>query len=326
MSRLIYRIVTEGPDCNRKQSSLMGSVSSIDLNLLITLAALLEDRNLTRAAERTNMSQPAMSGALARLRRHFDDELLVRDGREYRLTPLAERLLPDVRDALRQVERTLDARPEFDPATSTRTFSLVMSDYAVTVLVDPLLRRAHEVAPGVGLTINPLPPDLHESDRALLQHDLMIGPVGFSFPGESKVIFQDRFVCITDPANPRLTRGELTLDDIAELPLAIATFGQPPGSLSAPERVLEAAGVPRHIRVTTVGWLPLPFVVAGTDLFAIVPERLARRVAATAGVTVCEPPFGTAELIEAAWWHPTRSGDPALRWLRSIVAEVAREL
>ena len=304
----------------------MSNVPSIDLNLLVALAALLEERNLTRAGEKTNMSQPAMSGALARLRRHFDDELLVRDGREYRLTPLAERLLPDVRDALRQVERTLDARPGFDPAASTRTFSLVMSDYAVTVLVDPLLRRASEVAPRVGLMISPMPPDLHESDRALLQHDLLIGPTGFGFPGESKVIFRDRFVVIADPANPRLTRGALTLDDMAELPLAVATFGQPPGNLSAAERVLEGFGVPRHIQVTTVGWLPLPFVVAGTDLLAIVPERLARRVADTARVTVCEPPFGTAELIEAAWWHPTRSADPALRWLRSIVAEVAREL
>jgi len=304
----------------------MSNVPPIDLNLLVALAALLEERNLTRAGEKTNMSQPAMSGALARLRRHFNDELLVRDGREYQLTPLAEELLPDVRDALRQVERTLDARPEFDPATSTRTFSLAMSDYVVTVLVDPLLRRAHEVAPGVGLTINPIPPDLHENDRGLLQHDLIIGPLGFQFPGESKELFRDRFVYITDPANPRLTRGELTLDDIAELPLAVATFGQPSGFLSAAERILEALGVPWHVQVTTVGWLTLPFVVAGTDLVAIVPERLARRVAATAGVTVREPPFGPAELIEAAWWHPTRSGDPALRWLRSIVAEVASRL
>src|SRR5215470_12779025 len=177
MSRGIYRIVTGG------RVPLMGNVSSIDINLLVALAALLEERNLTRAAEKTNMSQPAMSGALARLRRYFDDELLVRDGRAFRLTPLAGRLLPDVREALRQVERTLEARPRFDPATSTRTFSLVMSDYAVTVLIDPLLRRTHEVAPGVGLTISPLPPGLHESDRALLQHDLMIGPLGFAFPG-----------------------------------------------------------------------------------------------------------------------------------------------
>jgi DNA-binding transcriptional LysR family regulator len=293
--------------------------------LLIALGALLEERNLTRAGEKTNMSQPAMSGALARLRRHFDDELLVRDGRLYRLTPLAQRLLPDVRDALRQVERTLEARPEFDPATSTRTFSLVMSDYAVTVLVDPLLRRVHEIAPGVGLTVHPLPPDLQESDRAMLQHDLVIGPTGFSFPGESEEIFRDRYVCLVDPGNPRLAGGALSLADFGELPQAVATFGQRE-ILNQAELALEALGVPRHIQVTTQGWLSLPFVVAGTDLVAVVPERLARRVAGTAGVTVCEPPFGTIELIEAVWWHPTRSGDQAVRWLRSIAAQVGARL
>ena len=303
----------------------MASVSSIDLNLLIALGALLEERNLTRAGEKTNMSQPAMSGALARLRRHFDDELLARDGRQYQLTPLAQRLLPDVRDALRQVERTLDARPEFDPATSTRTFSLVMSDYAVTVLVDPLLRRVHEEAPQVGLTVHPLPPDLAESDRGMLQHDLVIGPLGFSFPGEAEEIFRDRFVCLVDPANSRLAGGALSLADFGELPHAAATFGQRE-MLNQAELAIAALGVPRNIQVTTEGWLPLPFVVAGTDLVAVVPERLARRVARTAGVVVCEPPFGTIELLEAVWWHPTRSGDQAVRWLRSITAEVAAAL
>jgi DNA-binding transcriptional LysR family regulator len=303
----------------------MASVSSIDLNLLITLGALLEERNLTRAGEKTNMSQPAMSGALARLRRHFDDELLVRDGRQYQLTPLAQRLLPDVRDALRQVERTLEARPEFDPATSTRTFSLVMSDYAVTVLVDPLLHRVHELAPGVGLTVHPLPPDLEESDRGMLQHDLVIGPLGFTFPGESEEIFRDRYVCLIDPGNPRLAGGALSMADFSELPQAVATFGQRE-VLNQAEIAFAARGVPRHVQVTTEGWLPLPFVVAGTDLVAVVPERLARRVAGTAGVTVCEPPFGTIELIEAVWWHPTRSGDEAVRWLRSIVTEVGARL
>jgi DNA-binding transcriptional LysR family regulator len=303
----------------------MASVSSIDLNLLIALGALLEERNLTRAGEKTNMSQPAMSGALARLRRHFGDELLVRDGRQYQLTPLARRLLPDVRDALRQVERTLEARPEFDPATSTRTFSLVMSDYAVTVLVDPLLRRVHEEAPQVGLTVHPLPPDLAESDRGMLQHDLVIGPLGFSFPGESEEIFRDRFVCIVDPGNSRLAGGALSLADFGELPHAVATFGQRE-ILNQAESALEALGIPRHIQVTTEGWLPLPFVVAGTDLVAVVPERLARRVASTARVAVCEPPFGTIELLEAVWWHPTRSGDQAVRWMRAITAEVAAAL
>jgi len=303
----------------------MSGVSSIDLNLLVALAALLEERNLTRAGEKINMGQPTMSGALARLRRHFDDELLVRDGRQYHLTPLAERLLPDVRDALRQVERTLEARPEFDPATSTRTFSLAMSDYAVAVLIEPLLRQVHELAPGVGLTLHPVPPDLHESDRGLLQHDLLIAPLGYRFPGECEEVFRDRFVCITDPSNPRLTARELTLEDLGELPHAAPTFGQP-GVLNPAERALDDLGVPRHVQVSTVGWLPLPFVVAGTDMVAIVPERLARRVAATAGVVVHEPPFGKVDLIEAAWWHPARRADPALRWLRSIAAQAVAAL
>ena len=303
----------------------MAGVSSVDFNLLIALSALLEERNLTRAGEKTNMSQPAMSSALARLRRHFDDELLVRDGRQYELTPLAERLLPDVRDALRQVERTLEARTEFDPATSTRTFSLVMSDYAVTVLVDPLLRRVQELAPGVGLTVNPIPGDMQESDRSLLQHDLMIAPLGFTFPGESEEIFRDRYVCLIDPGNSWLADGALSLASFGALPQAVATFGQRE-MLNQAEQALVTLGLPRHVQVTTEGWLPLPFVVAGTNLVAVVPERLARRVAGTAGVVVVEPPFGTIELIEAVWWHPTRSGDQALRWLRSIVAWVAARL
>jgi DNA-binding transcriptional LysR family regulator len=303
----------------------MGNVSSVDFNLLVALSALLEERNLTRAGEKTNLSQPAMSSALARLRRHFDDELLTRDGRRYELTPLAEKLLPDVRDALRQVERTLEVRTEFDPATSTRTFSLVMSDYAVTVLVDPLLRRARELAPGVGLTVNPIPGDMEENDRSLLQHDLMVAPRGFTFPGESEEIFRDRYVCLIDAGNSLLADGALSLASFGALPQAVATFGQRE-MLNQAEQALTALGVPRRVQVTTEGWLPLPFVVAGTDLVAVVPERLARRVAGTAGVVVVEPPFGRIDLIEAAWWHPTRSGDQALRWLRSIVAGVAARL
>ena len=127
----------------------MGNVSSVDLNLLVALAALLEERNLTRAGEKTNMSQPAMSGALARLRRHFDDELLVRDGREYRLTPLAARLLPEVHDALRQVERTLDARPEFVERSRLAQGLIPISFCAVP---PRMAMRSSSLRPGVDST------------------------------------------------------------------------------------------------------------------------------------------------------------------------------
>jgi len=267
------------------------------------------------------MSQPSMSVALGRLRRHYKDELLVRTGRGYCLTPLAKTLLPSVTESLRLMDAALWRTEPFVPGKSDRVFSLTLSDYSITVLIEPLLRRVHEEAPMVGLELSPIPADMQESDRRLREHDLLIAPMGFAFPGECEVVFRDRFVCIVDPANPRLRDGWLSLEDLGALPHAAATFGH--SGLNPAERALEELGVRRHVQVQVVGWLPLPFVVAGTDLVAVVPERLARRVAGPAGVLVAEPPFGKVELIEAAWWHPTRSGDTALGWLRGILRDVA---
>jgi len=300
------------------------AIGGVDLNLLVTLRALLEEGNVTRAGTRVGMSQPAMSIALGRLRRHYQDELLVRSGRDYSLTPLAKALLPSVQESLRLIETALDRSEGFVPATSTRTFSIILSDYSIMVLIEPLLGRVHELAPGVGLELSPIPPDMQESDRGLLQHDLLIAPMGFRFPGRSEVIFRDRFVCIADPGNPRLRDGSISLEDFGKLPHAIAVSGH--AAQYPAERALDELGVARDVRVTTVGWLPLPFVVAGTDLVAVLPERLARRVAAAAGVVVAEPPFGRVELVEAAWWHPMRTADPALAWLRTVLAQVTQAL
>jgi len=300
------------------------SVGGIDLNLLRTLRALLEEENVTHAGSRLGLSQPSMSIALARLRRHYKDELLARNGRDYCLTPLARTLLPAVTESLRLADAAFGRTETFVPAKSDQVFSITMSDYAVTVLIEPLLRRVHEEAPMVGLNLSPIPPDMQGSDRGLREHDLLIGPLGFAFPGESEVIFRDRWVCIADPANPRLRDGWLSLEDIGALPHAVATLGHP--GLNPADRVLDELGVRRRVQVTVTGFLPVPFVVAGTDLVAIVPERLARRVAGTAGVLVVEPPFGQLDLIEAVWWHPTRSADPALGWLRSVLRDATASL
>jgi DNA-binding transcriptional LysR family regulator len=304
--------------CHKQEAQM--PIGGVDLNLLVTLRALLEEGNVTHAGARVGMSQPAMSIALGRLRRHYKDELLVRSGRDYSLTPLAKALLPSVQESLRLIDRALDVSPGFDAAVSTRQFSIALSDYAVTVLIEPLLRRLHELAPGVGLELSPIPPGTQDNDRALLQHDLLITPIGFRVPGRPEVIFRDRLVCIVDPANPRLRDGRLSLEDLGQLPHAAATFGH--AGLNPAEQALDERGVTRHVQVTTAGWLPLPFVVAGTDLVAVLPERLARQVAAAAGLAVAEPPFGHVELVEAAWWHPMRTADPALAWLRTILTEI----
>jgi DNA-binding transcriptional LysR family regulator len=293
----------------------MTGVNGVDLNLLVTLGAILEERNLTRAGARLNLSQPTMSGALARLRKHFGDELLIRSGRRYELSAAAEKLLPTVREALRQVERTFDETGLFDPATSTRHFSIGISGPAIVTLTR-LLGRVHELAPGVQIELRTLPTDLGNRERGLLQHDLVIAPLGRYQPCElPEIIYRDRFVCVLDPANPRLRDGKLSLPDLAELPHATVTL--PPATADPVRDALERHGVTPTVAVAVSGWLPIAFMVAGTDMVAVVPEKLARVVSGVAGVAVVEPPFGTVELVEAAWWHPLRATDPALTWLRA---------
>ncbi len=297
----------------------MASVAGIDLNLLVVLGALLEHRNVTRAGERLILSQPTMSGALARLREHFDDELLVRSGREYRLTPLAVALLPAVREALRQVEQTLSVPAEFDPTASRRRFSIAIAGHSVLAL-SGRLQRVHELAPGVRLDLWPVPAVPAQAGRGLAGYDVLVAPAGSRAEDEGEVIIRDRIVYVADPANPRLRPGRdggwrLTGADLAALPHAASRL--PQSSLA--EAALGALGVSPRVVATTAGWLGLPFLVAGTDLVAAVPERLARRVSDAAGVAVIEPPFGTVDLVEAAWWHPAHATDPALSWLRGIL-------
>jgi len=296
-------------------------VSGIDLNLLVVFGALLEERNLTRAAAKLNLGQSTMSGALARLRRHFGDELLVRSGRQYMLTPEAQRLLPAVREALHQIECAFAETDDFDPAASARTFSVAISGPSIVAL-SWLLQRVHELAPGVRLRLRPIDGDLIGGDEGLLQHDLLIAPVGFySVHGQPDVICRDRLVCIADPANPYLRHGQLSLADLASMPHAAAEL---PHVEAHPVRaVLERQGIAPTVAMAASSWLPIPFLVAGTDMVAVIPERLARRTADAAGVVVIEPPFGDTELSEAAWWHPMCATDPALTWLRGVVCEAA---
>jgi DNA-binding transcriptional LysR family regulator len=296
----------------------VASAAGIDLNLLAVLGALLEYRNVTRAGERLNLSQPTMSGSLARLRQHFGDELLIRSGREYHLTPMAIALLPAVREALGQVERTLSVPAEFDPSTSTRRFSIAISAQS-TLALSGLLRRVRELAPGVRLDTWPIASALMETGHNLPACDVLIAPQGYRSDGDPEVLLRDRVVYVADPANPRLQDGRLrfTAEDLAALPHAAARLQAAALVMDA----LDGLGVTPKVAATTGGWLPLPFLVAGTELVAAVPERLARRVSAAAGVTVIEPPFETVEIVEVAWWHPMRGADPALTWLRGLIRD-----
>jgi len=299
-------------------------LGAIDLNLLVALEALLEDRNVTHAGVRLSTSQSAMSGSLARLRRHFNDELLVRVGRNYELTPLAERLLPVVQDTLRKAEEALSLTRQFDPAQSRQRFSVVMSDYAMTVFVEPLLRVLAEEAPGVRIDFHPLVSGEPENETHLRCHDVMVVPLGYGLPGISETVMHDRFVCIVDRNNPRVRDGRrLTLRDLAEMPHAVAGFGKSP---TPADRQLETLGITPQVQVSTPGFSVLPFLVAGTDLVALVPERLATRYEPFVGCLAVPTPFPDVPLIEALYWHHNRHTDPGHRWLRETIRQVGAAL
>ncbi|CCH74944.1 Transcriptional regulator [Nostocoides australiense Ben110] len=301
------------------------ALGGTDLNLVLALKVILEEGNVTRAGERLAMSQPAMSGALAKLRRRFDDELLVRSGREYELTPFARELLPEAQEALRLISEALGVAEGFDPATSDREFRITMSDYAIAVVLEPLLAKITAQAPHVRLTVDHLMPATSATDRLLLDYDVMIAPLGYGFGGHSRPLWRDRMVCLMASDHPLAGVGALTLDHLRETPHAEAAFG--PGTLTPVSRVLGELDVQRRVDVQVRGWLPLPFVLIDSDMIGIVPERLARMHVRPGGPLVQkETPFGEILLVEGYWYAANRLGDPANHWLFERLDEVAAEL
>lgn len=298
---------------------------SLDLNLIPVLLALLEEKNVTRAGNRLKMQTPHVSEALAHLRRYYSDPLLARDGKEYALTPLARSLLPSVRETAALIGQAFTAGG-YQPPAGPAEVTIGISENSAVLFEDGLLRRVlEEVAAGTRLELRQItPPSPADSGRQALEHDLLIAPVGPYQPGgQPEVIFRDRLVCVADPGNPRLRDGQLSAQDLKALPHAAVE--DPHAAAYLVRAALGSAGITPSVALCTADWLTLLFMVAGTSMVAVVPERLARRCGGAAGVTIAEPPFGRAEITEAAWWHPDRAADPALAWLRAIVREIAAD-
>src|ERR1700722_9936836 len=198
------------------------ALGGIDLNLLVILQALLEEGNVTRAGARLGLPQPAMSNALARLRRHYTDELLLRTGNGYDLTPLARSLLPSVQESARLIGHAFSLGYLGQPPVGDRTFTISLSDYAMALLGEPLLRRVHDLAPTASIQMRLATAERTNGDRGLLGYDLLIAPPKRQPDGDLEVVLRDRLVYVADPANPRLRDGGLTLEDLAALPHATA--------------------------------------------------------------------------------------------------------
>ncbi len=301
-------------------------MKNLDLNLLPQLQVLLELKNVSRAAERLQLSQPATSAALARLRRHFDDELLVRNGRIYELTPFAHSLVPLVDEAMLHIQRATRVRSGFDAASSEREFVIAASDYAAALMVGPLRRILLAEAPNVSVDFVPTAGSGIQGQMAdYSKIDLLVGPTGYQMQGATKQLFRDSFVAVADAGNPLLQQPRLTLADLATVPHAVGYFGE--GISTPADKLFDAGGVQRSVAAVVAGFLSLPLLVEGTDLVALVPRMLAARAQRGADIVVLVFSEGTeASLVEAMYWHPSQTEDPASVWLRSVVQRACSRL
>jgi DNA-binding transcriptional LysR family regulator len=298
------------------------NLASLDLNLLVSLDALLQERSVTRAATRMGLSQPALSASLARLRRHFGDELLTRVGNEYRLTPLAVQLRDLARLALGGVERVFTAQTEFDPASSTREFSLVMSDYGVAVLGDTLARLLAEEAPHARLRFianTPIAVDLAE--QVLLSSDLLVLPHGFISDLSHRDLYRDEWVCLVSTDNVQV-EDELTVEHLRTLPWVVTFHG--PTAATPAARQMRMRGIELNVQVVTENFLTVPALVAGSGRLALLQRRLVELLPLNLGLRALPPPVEVGQLVEAMWWHPAFDDDPEHTYLRDLVVRATK--
>nr|WP_203615624.1 LysR family transcriptional regulator [Streptomyces sp. SID13726] len=297
-------------------------MSRLDLNLVVALRALLEERNVTRAGERVGLSQPAMSAALSRLRRHFDDELLARTGNAYELTPLGAALRDRSATACDLLERVFASQADFDPAAETREFTLLASDYGAAAFGAPLSRALHEEAPGIRVTFqHPAPTIVENTATVLSTVDGLLMPHGVidGFPGVD--LYQDRWLFLVADDNHEVG-DELTLDLLARLPWAV--YQRPYDAGAA--RQLSMIGISPRVEVSVQTFQLLPHMVEGTRRVAMIQERLARGAVRSAAVRVLPCPFEAVPVRQALWWHPVHTQDAAHIWLRRKAQEVGATL
>ncbi|MDU7585774.1 LysR family transcriptional regulator [Diaphorobacter nitroreducens] len=306
---------------------------TLDLNLLRVFDEVMAERNLTRAAEKLAITQPAVSNALRRLREVLGDELVTRRGHGVEPTPRALALWPAVRHALAQLQETLSPG-RFDPASAQTTFVLAMADATGATLIPPLIEIVEREAPGVSLRVVPL---TTRDPRRLLDDESADMAVGY-FPAvladltaraqsdnvvahESTRLYDGQYVCVMRADHP-LTAVPMTLDlYCAARHLLVSFSGKPFGFIDG---ALAALGRERRIVLTVNQFFTAGRVVATTDLLTVLPRHFVG-VASVRDELVWRPlPMTLPPVHVDALWHRRRNHDPAHRWLREAIARAAR--
>ncbi|MCZ4585974.1 LysR family transcriptional regulator [Rhodococcus opacus] len=304
-------------------------ISNLNLNLLIHLDALLSHRSVSRAAEHLGLSQPTVSAALARLRRHFGDELLHRVGNSSELTPMASSLRPLVTEAIISAQRVFLNQKVFDPATCRREFTILTSDYWMRTFGPPLSRSMASNAPMASLRFELVrSEDLDRPVNALQKFDGALVPHGVVRGAPHVDLVTTEWCVVVSVDNDRVGES-IEIQDLAELPWVIYAdrSSSPATTLNAVIiRQLRLSGLDPRIAAAVPTFTAVPDFVVGTDRVAVIHRPEALRLQDHMGLRILDLPVPNVSLTQAFWWHPQVGRDEAHRWLRTLLREVAEQL
>ncbi|CCD89790.1 Nodulation transcriptional regulatory protein NodD2 [Bradyrhizobium sp. ORS 285] len=293
----------------------------LDLNLLVALDALLTQENLTTAARSINLSQPAMSAAIARLRIYFGDELFTMRGRQLVPTPRALALATPVRDALAHINLNIISTKGFNPPASQRRYKVITSDFMTMIFVRKVIDRIQREAPGVSLELLP-PADGPDELLRRAEVDFIIYPEVFMSNAHPRLpLFDDRLVCVSCPTNENLPES-LTLHRYLSLGHVAARFAR---SLRPQfeERLLTEHGLSIRIEISVPGFSMIPAMLRGTPRIAYMPSMLVRHYGEKPALRVIKPPIPLLSFTEAVQWPHLHNCDPGSIWMRKIFLQEA---
>ena len=297
--------------------------TDLDLPSLRALEALLLECHVTRAARRVNLSQPAMSRALARLRAHFNDDLLIRSADGYELTSRAKTLLPAVRRILNDIE-SLSRPPTFSPASYTKQFTIAGLDLELQLFAPWLLGRLQREAPRAQLRALTFS---HGDFRVL--DDNEVDFVISAFPGKGqghrrRLLYENNFACVMSSELARQLNGVLTLEQFTTLPHGLVSFdGRGEGQV---DLALRELGLQRHIAVRVPGFLMVPGVCDASNLIFTIPTWTRLGFPSLPQLTWLPAPLTLSPTRTFLYWHPRKHLDPAHQWFRELVFERAAEI
>ncbi|MDE2301375.1 MAG: LysR family transcriptional regulator [Sphingomonadales bacterium] len=294
----------------------------LDLNLLVALDALLDEKSVSMAADRLCLSQSATSSALGRLRDYFGDDLLVVKGRAMVLTPRAEELIDPVRAVLEQIRSTVAVAPPFDPATCDRQIRMMASDYSTQALLAEAFALFEKEAPAMRFEVQPMGDNPIESiERGHIDLLLTID-VAIAADHPSQILFEDDYVVVGWAENPAL-RGPISREAYFALGHVTARFGR--ARVPAfDDWFVRRQKQQRRIEVVAPSFLSLPGLVVGTRRIATMHRRMAEMVVRNMPLVAREVPFDIPPIREAVQWNIANTNDKALRWVVDRLAAVAR--